>query len=245
MRLGNVSAISFDLDDTLWPFRRAVERAEAALHTWLLEQAPETAATLPSWRALGTLRDQYVRSRPDLAGSYQALRLGSIRLALELANEDVTLADAAYQIFYSARQKVEFYEDVWPALTWLGARFPLVAVTNGNADLKLTGCSEFFRTLLTAATFGRPKPDASIFLEAAKSVGVQPEALLHVGDDFDLDVLGSLNAGLQAAWIVRERSSEAKAARRKTSRWHLTIPDLSMLCRALGGPVLLTSAKDR
>jgi len=245
MRLGKVSAISFDLDDTLWSFRAAVERAEAVLHAWLLEKARGTAVTLPSWRALGALRDQYERSRPDLAANYRALRLGSIRLALELAKEDVALAEAAYTVFYSARQKVEFYEDVWPALTWLSARFPLVAVTNGNADLRLTGCSGFFRTLLTADAFGYAKPDASIFLEAAKIVGVQPEALLHVGDDFDLDVLGSLNAGLQAAWIVRHGFSEAKAATRKTSRWYLRIRDLSMLCRALGGPLSLTSATDR
>ncbi|MGB8416488.1 HAD family hydrolase [Paraburkholderia sp.] len=245
MRLGKVSAISFDLDDTLWSFRLAVERAEAALHSWLLERAPRTAVTLPSWRTLGTLRDQFERSRPELAANYRALRFGSIRLALELSKEDVALAEAAYNVFFSARQQVEFYEDVWPALTWLNARFPLVAVTNGNADLRLTGCSGFFRTLLTADAFGHAKPDASIFLEAARTVGVQPEALLHVGDDFDLDVLGSLNAGLQAAWIVRQNFPVAKTAMRKTSRWHLRIRDLSMLCRALGGPLSLISSTDR
>lgn len=245
MRLSKVSAISFDLDDTLWPFRRAVEGAEVALHAWLLEHAPRTGVTLPNWRALGALRDQYERSRPDLAGNYQALRLGSIRRVLKLAGEDVALAEDAYTVFYSARQKVEFYKDVWPALTWLSPRFPLVAVTNGNADLRLTGCAAFFDTHLSAATFGHAKPDARIFLEAAKSVGVQPEALLHVGDDFDLDVLGSLNAGLQAAWIVRKRLTEGKAATCGNSRWHLKIRDLSMLCRALGGPPLPNSAKDR
>jgi putative hydrolase of the HAD superfamily len=118
-------------------------------------------------------------------------------------------------------------------------------VTNGNADLRLTGCAAFFGTHLSAVTLGYAKPDARIFLEAAKSVGVQPEALLHVGDDFDADVLGSLNAGLQAAWIVRKRLSEVKVVTCENSRRHLTIRDLSMLCLALGGPPLLNSAKGR
>ena len=236
MRLGKVSAISFDLDDTLWPFGLAVERAEAELHSWLLEQAPALAATLPDRQALRVLRDQYERSRPDLAADYRALRVGSIRLALELAKQDVELAPAAYDVFYSARQKVEFYEDVWPALSWLGARFPLVAVTNGNADLRLTGGSEFFRAHLTAQAFGCAKPAAAIFLAAAASVGVQPGELLHVGDDFHLDIVGALNAGLQAAWVVRHEVSETQLAAHQAPRWHLTIRDLSMLCRALGGP---------
>lgn len=237
MRLGKVSAISFDLDDTLWSFRLAVERAEIALHAWLLEHAPGTAAVLRSGRTLGTLRDQHARLHPDLAGNYRALRLGSIRLVLELANEDVALAEDAYRIFYAARQKVEFHEDVRPALTWLGARFPLAAVTNGNADLKLTGCDEFFRIHLAADTFGCAKPDPRIFLEAARRAGVQPDTVLHVGDDFDLDVLGALNAGLQAAWIVREGGSEAKASPRQTARPYSTIRSLSTLCRALKGPL--------
>ncbi len=240
MRLGDVSAVSFDLDDTLWSFRVSVERAEFALHAWLLEHAPGTAAVLRDWRVLGTLRDQHTHLRPDLAGNYRALRLGSIRLVLERANEDVALAEEAYQVFYAARQKVEFYEDVWPALTWLSARFPLVAVTNGNADLRLTGCDAFFQARLAPDTFGCAKPEPRIFLEAAKCVGVQPDALLHVGDDFDLDVLGALNAGLQAAWIIREGWSEAKAAARQTSRRHLMIRNLSMLCRALGAPLSLS-----
>ncbi|OLL31028.1 HAD family hydrolase [Burkholderia sp. SRS-W-2-2016] len=245
MRLNKVSAISFDLDDTLWPFGPAVTRAEAALHAWLLEQAPGTALALPTAQALRTLRDEHELSRPDLAGNFRALRLGSIRLALELAKEDVALADAAYEVFYLARQKVEFYEDVLPALNWLGARFPLVAVTNGNADLKLTGCGEFFRAHLSAEGFGCGKPDAGIFLEAAMSVGVPPGELLHVGDDFDLDVVGALNAGLQAAWLVRDGFTEAEAGSSKASRPHLTIRDLAMLCQVLGGPRSVALAGER
>ena len=32
---------------------------------------------------------------------------------------------------------------------------------------------------------------------------VQPEEILHVGDDATLDALGALNAGMQAAWLNR------------------------------------------
>ncbi|AOY91955.1 HAD family hydrolase [Cupriavidus sp. USMAA2-4] len=236
MRFAGVAAISLDLDDTLWPFQPAVERAEATLHAWLVKHAPGTARILPARGMLGKLRNDYEHSRPDLAGNYRALRIGSIELALALAGEDMGLAEEAYGVFYSARQKVEFFEDVWPALTWLSARFPLVALTNGNADLRLTGGGAFFRETLSARAVGIAKPQAGIFHAAALAAGVPASELLHVGDDFHLDYLGALNAGLQAAWLVRDHPKETAPG--EYARY-VTIRDLTALCCALGGPANL------
>ncbi|RQS30995.1 HAD family hydrolase [Burkholderia sp. Bp8992] len=236
MRLAKVSALSFDLDDTLWPFGPSVIRAEAMLRAWLIEHAPDTASVLPTQQALSELREEYERLRPDLAGDFRAMRLGSIRLALERANEDVSLTDAAYDVFYAARNRVEFYDDALPALAWLSARFPLIAVTNGNADLRLAGGGEFFRTTLSARAFGFAKPEPEIFHAAADALDVRPAELLHVGDDFHLDIVGALNAGLQAAWVVREPRPNEEHAPQHAATPHLTLRDLSMLCRALGGP---------
>ena len=235
MHLAKVSALSFDLDDTLWPFGPSVVRAEAALRAWLVEHAPNTASVLPTQQALSALREEYERSCPDLAGDFRAMRIGSIRLALERANEDASLTDRAYEVFYAARNRVEFYDDALPALAWLSARFPLIAVTNGNADLRLTGGGEFFRTTLSAGAFGFAKPEPEIFHAAADALGVRPAELLHVGDDFHLDIVGALNAGLQAAWVVRDPRPDAQRAPHAATP-HLTLRDLSMLCRALGGP---------
>ncbi|CAB3748662.1 HAD family hydrolase [Burkholderia sp. MSh2] len=240
MRLAKVSAVSFDLDDTLWPFGPSVARAEAALRAWLVEHAPNTASVLPTQQALSALREEYERLHPDLANDFRAMRIGSIRLALTRANEDVSLTDRAYEVFYAARNRVEFYEDALPALAWLSERFPLVAVTNGNANLRLTGGGEFFRATLSAQAFGFAKPEPEIFHAAADTLGVRPAELLHVGDDFHLDIVGALNAGLQAAWVVRDPRTEDEHAPRPDATPHLTLRDLSMLCRALGGPADLS-----
>ncbi|UXU92381.1 HAD family hydrolase [Burkholderia sp. S-53] len=237
MRLAKVSALSFDLDDTLWPFGPSVARAEAALRAWLIEHAPDTASVLPTQQTLSELREEYERLCPDLVSDYRALRIGSIRLALERANEDVALTERAYEVFYAARNRVEFYEDAFPALEWLSARFPLIAVTNGNADLRLTGGGEFFRETLSARAFGIAKPEPEIFHAAAAALDVRPAELLHVGDDFHLDIVGALNAGLQAAWVVRDNQPEVERVVHRATSPHLTISDLSMLCRALGGTV--------
>ncbi|MBN3858583.1 HAD-IA family hydrolase [Paraburkholderia sp. Ac-20340] len=236
MYLIGVSAISFDLDDTLWSFRTVVERAQATLHSWLLEHAPRVATVLPTPAALGHLRDHYEHSHPDLAGDFRVLRIGSIRLALEMSGEDASLTEQAYGVFVDARHEVEFYDDVMPALQWLSPRFPLIAVTNGNADLRMTGGSEFFRLALSASSLGIAKPAAGIFHAAARAADVSAAEMLHVGDDYDLDVVGALNAGLQAAWLQREDHIFNAPSPTSARAPHLVINNLSMLCRALGGP---------
>ena len=99
MRLAGISAISLDLDDTLWAFEPAVVRAEQVLHDWLLQQAPKSAPILSSPQVLRDLRVQFEAMRPELAGDMRALRLGSIRLVLDMSKEDPGLAEAAYDAF--------------------------------------------------------------------------------------------------------------------------------------------------
>lgn len=232
-RLKNVSAISLDLDDTLWPFAPIVARAEVRLHAWLLDNAPRTAAIISTPESLAQLRNDYEAANPALAGNYRALRLGSIHAALEAAQEDVALVQPAYDAFYAARQEVEFFADAFPALEWLSARFPLVAVSNGNARLDMTGGHQFFTGAISAAEAGVAKPEAAIFHAAADMVSVKPEQMLHVGDNFELDVVGARNAGLQAAWLVRQQPDLPP---RMEYADHVTVSCLLTLCAALGRP---------
>jgi putative hydrolase of the HAD superfamily len=198
-----VKAISLDLDDTLWPIWPTIERAERVLHDWLAEFAPMAAALFSSPSALREIRVQMANTRPDLKGDLSALRRESIRLALYRAGENPLLADQAFEVFFAERQRVTLFADAQPALEFLSSRFPLVSISNGNADPVRAGIGPFFRASISAREFGIGKPDPRIFLAAAGALELQPEDVLHVGDDATLDALGALNAGMQAAWINR------------------------------------------
>jgi putative hydrolase of the HAD superfamily len=178
---------------------------------------------------LRELREATAKERSDLAHDLSALRRESIRTALKHAGEDPALADPAFDAFFAERQRVTLYDDALPALKWLSERYPLVAVSNGNADIHLTGVGRWFRTAFNARAFGSGKPHAPIFRAAAASVGLLPKDVLHVGDDAELDVVGSLNAGMQAAWLVRDERPWVHGARPQ-----LIVPNLHALCVALG-----------
>jgi putative hydrolase of the HAD superfamily len=98
---------------------------------------------------------------------------------------------------------VELFDDARPALEFLASRFPMVSISNGNADLARVGIAEFFHAAVSAREFGVGKPDPRIFHAAAGAVDVMPGDMLHVGDDATLDALGAINAGMQAAWVNR------------------------------------------
>lgn len=231
LETARIKAISLDLDDTLWPIWPTIERAEKALHDWLVDHAPMTAALFSNPAALRDIRDFMATSRPELKHDLSAVRRESIRLALYRAGEDPLLADAAFDVFFSERQRVQLFDDARPALERLAARFALVAVSNGNADVQRIGLGGFFRAAISAREFGVGKPDPRIFHAAAGAVDLRPEEVLHVGDDATLDALGAMNAGMQAAWV--NRSDHLWPHEQQP---HVTITTLTELCELLEAP---------
>ena len=67
-----------------------------------------------------------------------------------------------------------------------------------------------------------------IFHAAAAAAGVPAHAVLHVGDDADLDVLGGLNAGMQTVWFNRVKHDWVHEAQPPAS-----VTDLRQLCALL------------
>ena len=185
-----VRAISLDLDDTLWPIWPTIERAEKVLHDWLTERAPMAAALFSNPQALRDIRNHVAEHRPELKHDLSAIRRESIRLALYRAGEDPLLADPAFDAFFAARQQVELFEDVRPALEFMAARFPLVSLSNGNADLQRVGVAAYFRAAVSAREFGIGKPDARIFLAAAGD---------HVAGPYPATLEGAVRSGWAAA----------------------------------------------
>ncbi|HQQ71618.1 MAG TPA: HAD-IA family hydrolase [Alicycliphilus sp.] len=224
-----IRAITIDLDDTLWPVWPTIARAETALAQWLAEHAPATAALYSDAPALRAIRVRMHELRPDLRLDLSALRRESIRLARTQAGDDPALAEPAFDFFFAERQRVDLFDDALETLEFLSARYPVVAVSNGNADVHRIGIGRYFRDSLSATVLGIAKPDARIFHAAARAAGVAPGAVLHVGDDALLDAQGALDAGMQAAWL-----NTARAAWPQGVPPHATVDSLRALCRLLG-----------
>lgn len=226
--LKSIKAISLDLDDTLWPVWPVIERAEKALDVWLCQNAPMTAKMLSNPGAKAQLREHVTQSRPELKHNMSAIRREAIRLALHRSQEDPMLAGPAFDVFFAERNRVTLFEDAVPALEFLSARFPMVALSNGNADIATIGIDRYFKARISAQEFGVGKPDPRIFHAAAGAVDLLPADLLHIGDDARLDVLGALNAGMQTVWLNRADESWTHP-----EAPHATVASLAELCELM------------
>ncbi|MET0718345.1 MAG: HAD-IA family hydrolase [Pseudoxanthomonas sp.] len=198
-----VRAITLDLDDTLWPFAPIGARIEQVLHDWMLEHSPATAARFPV-EAMRALREEVFAQHPHLLHDLSQMRRLTLQRALEESGADPALLEPAYETFYAARNQVECYPDSLAALERIAARVPVVALSNGNADLERIGLAHHFSFQLGSREHGAAKPQASIFHAACERLGVPCNEVLHVGDHIEMDVIGAAQAGLRSCWINRE-----------------------------------------
>lgn len=198
----NVCAITLDLDDTLWAIGPVIRRAESELWSWLSRNYPAIGQNY-SPDDLLEMRQQVAVEHSHLSHDFRFLRKKVLEQVALDSGYTSDLVDPAFDIFDAARNNVEFYPDVMPAMEALAAEFIIVAVTNGNANLETIGIRHLFDDVVTAVDAGSPKPDPQIFQEAIRRAGVSADEVLHVGDHPETDIDGARGAGLRTAWINR------------------------------------------
>jgi 2-haloalkanoic acid dehalogenase type II len=204
--LSDVRAIAFDLDNTLWDVEPVLARAEARLTEWLERNCPRITArlTVADMRAA---RAALAAREPHNAHDVSYLRLSALTAHAREHGYDERMAAAAFEIFLSARNQVELFPDVLPALRTLGQRYRLASFSNGNADLGRIGLGHLFVVSLNARQVGAAKPESRCFQVLAARLALPPQQILHVGDDPQLDIEGARAAGLRTAWMSRRPSA--------------------------------------
>lgn len=197
-----VTVLSLDLDDTLWDITPVIIAAERELRAWLKRHCPRVVDRYSPHGTLA-LRERLVGAHPELAHDLAWLRTRTLEHMLEDCGYPTSHAVEAFEVFYSARNRVSLHADVLPALEALHRRYTLVALTNGNACLERVGLARYFDHYLAASHVGAAKPDQRMFA-AVEAATARPAAeVLHIGDDPLCDVVGASQAGMHTAWLNR------------------------------------------
>ena len=227
--LSDVRAIAFDLDNTLWDVEPVLARAEACLGTWLGENCPRIAQRL-SREDMRRAREDLAQREPHNAHDVTYLRLACLEAHTREHGYDAGLAAQAFAVFLAARNEVELFADVAPALERLRARYALASLSNGNADLARIGLQPLFAVSLNARQIGAAKPQPRCFERLAGELGLDAGEILYVGDDPLLDVAAARAAGCLSAWMNRRSQTWP----RELSPPDLTVADCAELAVALG-----------
>jgi HAD superfamily hydrolase (TIGR01509 family) len=199
-----IRLLTLDLDNTLWETDPVIVRAEKATHDWIAEHAPQ-AASFYSLEALREYRNQIAECYPDLRFRVSKLREEVLRRVFMQSGIDrdrsAQLAADAFQVFYRARSDVTLFEGAEASLQALAVQYPLMAVTNGNADLQLIGIEHYFQAHFSAEDVGAPKPDPALFQAALKSAGVDASECIHIGDHQEQDIVAAATLGMKTIWV--------------------------------------------
>ena len=122
------------------------------------------------------------------------------------AEEAMAGANAAMINFAKWRSRIDVPQVTHDTLKRLAKKWPLVAITNGNAQPELFGLGDYFEFVLRAGPDGRSKPFSDMYSLAAEKLNMPIGEILHVGDDLTTDVAGAIRCGMQACWIKPENA---------------------------------------
>lgn len=212
--LGHIAAITFDLDDTLYDNRLVIQRTEQEALAFVQGYHPALKDLENS--ELHRLRQSLRESEPEIYHDVTEWRRRSVERAMLdaglTAEEAAAGANAAMVNFAKWRSRIDVPQETHDTLAKLAKKWPLVAITNGNAQPELFGLGEYFKFVLRAGPDGRSKPFSDMYHLAAERLDVAIGDILHVGDDLTTDVAGAIRSGMQACWIKPQGASLLQAA---------------------------------
>jgi len=102
---------------------------------------------------------------------------------------------------------MEFPEENRNTLNMLRNRYRLALISNldhaptAYKILDKFGIRNLFEKILISIEVGVRKPNPDIFLEAFIYLKIKPNEAIFVGDNFEADVIGSKNVGMDAIWV--------------------------------------------
>jgi putative hydrolase of the HAD superfamily len=204
-----LEVVLFDLDDTLHDDTFAfTSAAEEVAREIALERGVDALAVKRAYVA--EAEGFWHRLTPDqLRTRLSGLREMMWNSALERVGiADRSLAERSAASYHEYRKK---YFSVFPGAIELlrtlrerGLRLGIL--TNGFSEthrekIKLLQIGEFFEAIFIADEVGMIKPDPLLFAHACTTMGSAPARSAMVGDRYDRDVRGALDAGLYAVWL--------------------------------------------
>ncbi|XP_059471246.1 N-acylneuraminate-9-phosphatase [Neocloeon triangulifer] len=190
----NISAIFFDLDNTLIPTKRGDKLACEKICFTLREQynMPHDLAHDSTKKFLHAFR-----KCPDNKESQCLDEWRRLLWVEALGNDYRHLAGPIYRLWLQLRfQFLALTPQVQRLLVSLKEmRFQLALITNGSSrsqweKIQLLKVQPFFDLVLVSGDLPWEKPHANIFLQACSMLKVQPEAAIMIGDKLETDILG-------------------------------------------------------
>lgn len=201
--------IFFDLDNTLWDFRK---NSYCAMHHAFKKHIKNGYTDYGKFFEVYSvfnraLWDDY---RNQIVPKSELVWLRFQKTFDELGIKNVDAAEMNATYFDKMPEQTALMPDAEKILQYLKSKgYNLNIISNGFHEVQLkklenTGLLKYFNKVFLSEDVKVPKPGAEIFEYAVKSVNAKKAESIMVGDDWDVDIQGALKFGIDAVYLRRK-----------------------------------------
>jgi putative hydrolase of the HAD superfamily len=202
VKINNISHIFFDLDHTLWDFDK-----NSALTFEKIFELNNINVNLDEFvEVYEPINFQYWKLYREEKIDKASLRYGRLNDAFNMLNVKIKTS-----MIYKLSEDYIFYLSTFnylfdgtiEILEYLQNKYKLHIITNGfkevqQSKLNNANIDKYFDTITNSEMVGVKKPNPKIFKHALNVAKASQENSIMIGDNYEADILGALNYGLDA-----------------------------------------------
>jgi len=209
MRIDNIKDVFFDLDHTLWDFDKnskiTFENIFARNHPAVLIDSFITHY-IPINQACWKLYQYDKITHQQLR--YDRLKLSFDAIGYKITDEAIALISDEYIELLTENNHL--FDGTLEILNYLSQKYKLHVITNGFAHVQVKKLNNaklnpYFATVTNSEMAGVKKPNPIIFEYALDLAKAKKESSIMIGDSIEADVLGALDAGIDAIYFNESR----------------------------------------
>ena len=201
-------AVTFDFGQTLAELDHDFLARRVESFGATLDATGSRAASVLAWRAYGAAKSL------GHAHAWQAMMLELLRgggLLAEDGSNEPEYAEKIARSLWDAQPNTNLWRKPIAGMFELARELqaqhiPIGIISNSEGRLaellEQLGQSTPFQVVVDSGRIGIDKPDARIFEQASRALGIPLSDIVHVGDSWEADVIGALNAGARAIWFA-------------------------------------------
>lgn len=204
----NIRHVFFDLDHTLWDFEKNSTEAiyELFIEFNLADQVNSFEDFIADYQQINwRYWDLYNHGKIEK----QTVRYGRFYELFEkygIADYQTFGEIFADRYLALAPTKTNLFPDTHEVLAYLGDKYELHLITNGFKEvlytkIRNTGLETYFKVILSAEEVGVNKPHLPVFQKALELSGALANESVMIGDSYEADILGAINAGMHAIFF--------------------------------------------
>lgn len=193
-KLGEIDAIAFDIDGTLYPqwaltvraLPRYIRHGEFFLHYGLVRHA------------LHKLPVQADLHKTEIA--MLARRVGQSEAFVEQKLDSLVYTGLAP--YFQKVAPYPFIKETFSKFKSAGLKIALLSDFPPDQKGDVWGVRQYCDVILGTEELGALKPDPHPFLKMAEALGVSASKVLYVGNSAKFDIDGAHNAGMKSAYLA-------------------------------------------